>query len=718
MKQVLLGQNGVKVEEVPAPLVERGTVLVKVYHSCISVGTEMSGVKESNLPLWRRALQRPAQVKRLLEVVAGEGLARTRALVEARLAALHPIGYSACGVVTEVGPDIDDLKPGDLVACAGAQSAHHAEVIRVPRNLVVQVPDGLGSEAASTVTLGAIALQGVRRAEPTLGEVFVVVGLGLLGQLVQQILQADGCQVIGIDLDRHRVEEARSSGLAFGLHPDDGDAIDQVLRLTGGIGADGVIITAATPSSEPIAQAFRMCRRKARVVIVGDVGLNLQRADIYAKELDVLISTSYGPGRYDRVYEEAGLDYPVAYVRWTENRNMAAYLHLLSSGRVRVDKMIERVYPLAEAPLAYAALGEEGERPLAVLLAYPAEPAPSRRRIANPRARAGRPGAIGIALVGPGGFATSTYVPIIQSAPTEFAIRAVVARQGHSAVSSAHQLGATYASTDIEEVLADPEIDAVMITTRHDLHGTMALRALLAGKHVLVEKPLCLEHAELDRIKEFYTEHADSAPLLMTGFNRRFSPFAEAAASALQSRSNPMIINYKVNAGYIPRDNWVHGPEGGGRNRGEACHFYDFFTFLTGGEVEFVSARAIRPRTAHYLASDNFTATIGFSDGSLATLTYTALGSREHPKERVDIYADGKVIGIDDYRNFEIAGMQRSRVTLRQADKGHRAELIAFARAIKGGGDWPIPLWQQIQATEIALAVEDQILGPATAMIE
>jgi predicted dehydrogenase/threonine dehydrogenase-like Zn-dependent dehydrogenase len=629
------------------------------------------------------------------------------------MAALQPTGYSATGTVIEVGEGIGDLAPGDRVACAGAQSAHHAEIIRVPRNLVVPVPEALGDEAASTVTLGAIALQGVRRAQPTLGETFVVIGLGLLGQLTQQILQANGCQVIGIDLDRRRIETARANGLAVGIHPDEGDAVDQAMRLTGGAGADGVILTASTPSSEPLSQAFRMCRRKARVVVVGDVGLALDRADIYAKELDFLISTSYGPGRYDRTYEEVGLDYPLAYVRWTENRNMEAYLQLLAAGRLSVDGLIERGYPLAEASQAYAALGGEGERPLAVLLAYPADGVAPFRRIANPTAKAGHAGALRVALVGPGGFAMSTYAPILQGAPDVFSIRAVVARQGHSAASGAKQLGAAYSATDIGEALADAETDAVMITTRHDLHGPMVLRALEAGKHVLVEKPLCLSRAELDAIASFYASRGGDGPILLTGFNRRFSPFAEAAAAVLSGRSNPMMIEYRVNAGHIPLDNWVHGPEGGGRNRGEACHFYDLFTFLTGSRVTDVAARAIRPATAHYAAADNFSACLTFADGSVATLMYTALGAREHPKERAEIFADGKVLTIDDYCRFVVAGARHRGIDLKHADKGHKAELLAFARAVRDGGNWPIPLWQQVQATEIALEVDAQILHPS-----
>jgi threonine dehydrogenase-like Zn-dependent dehydrogenase len=332
VKQVLIRQGQAVVEEIPAPQVEPGTVLVRVDHSCISIGTEMSGIKTSSLPLWKRALKQPENVKKVVEMAVSQGVSRTTSVIQGRLSSGQPTGYSAAGTVLEVGEGIDDLQPGARVACAGAQCAHHAEIIRVPRNLTVPIPDNLELAVASTVTLGAIALQGVRRAQPTLGEVFVVLGLGILGQLTAQMLKANGCKVIGTDLDRKRIAIAQQLGMDIGIHPEDGDNIQQVARLTDGLGADGVIITAATPSDEVVSTAFQMCRKKGRVVLVGDVGLNLNRADFYQKELDFFISTSYGPGRYDNNYEEKGLDYPVSYVRWTENRNMAEYLRLVAAG--------------------------------------------------------------------------------------------------------------------------------------------------------------------------------------------------------------------------------------------------------------------------------------------------------------------------------------------------------------------------------------------------
>lgn len=712
MKQVLLKRGDIVVVNVPAPVVEPGTVLVRVEHSCISVGTEMSGVRASNLPLWKRAMRRPGQVRRVLRTAATQGVVRAKQAIKSHLEALNPLGYSASGVVLEVGAGVDDLLVGDRVACAGSQSSFHAEIICVPRNLVVAVPQGLGTEAASTVTLGAIALQGVRRANPTLGETFVVIGLGMLGQLAQQILCANGVRVIGIDLDRRRIDKALSLGMQLGIHPDDGDSEDLVHRLTEGIGADGVIITATAPSSDVLSTAFRICRRKGRVVLVGDVRISIDREDIYAKELDFLISTSYGPGRYDRTYEEDGLDYPVGYVRWTENRNMAAYLRLLADNAAKACELIEATYPVEQAAAAYAALDDGDRRPLALLLHYACQPESTVRKTSNAATRRRREEAVRLALVGPGSFAKGTHIPLVQSMPETYCFAAVVSRRGHNAADIAHQVDARYATTEYAKVLEDPEVDAVLIATRHHLHGRMVLAALQAGKHVLVEKPLCLTREELDAVEAFYDRKEEDAPALLTGFNRRFSRCGALAVKALAGRSGPMVVSYRVNAGHIPADNWVHSKEGGGRNLGEACHFYDFFTFLTQSPVTRIQAQSIRPASAHDRRTDNFIATTSFEDGSVASLTYTALGSREYPKEQVDIFFDSKVINIYDFKRLDAIGIRLPALKSRAPDKGHREELQVFARTVREGGPWPIPLWQQVQATRISLEVERQITDP------
>ena len=715
MKQILLTSSGLKVTEVPAPHVEPGAVLVRTAASCISVGTELSGVRATNLPLWKRALQRPDQVRRVVEMVRSHGFTQTKELVRSHLAQAQPMGYSLAGTVLAVGEGIDDLFPGDRVSCAGGQAAFHAEYVCVPRNLVVSTPDTVADECAATVALGAIVLQGIRRAAPTMGETFVVVGLGILGQLAVRLLKASGIRVIGADLDPARVTQARQHGMDLAIDGSD-DAEQQVARLTGGLGADAVIVTAATTSDELLGTALRMCRRKGRVVLVGDVPISFDRADVYAKEIDFLISSSYGPGRYDRNYEERGLDYPAGYVRWTENRNMQAYLASLAAGEVRIDDLVAVRYAIGDAVSAYAALQAEGsDKPLGVILTYPLEDGGKPvRRIANPALRSGRAGAVRIAMIGAGGFAKGTLLPIVKSEPGRFTLQSVCARQGHNAAAAARHFGAPEATTEFDSVLASADSDAVMIATRHNQHADMVLRALRAGKHVFVEKPLCLNAAELEDIAAFYGGSTDGKPLLMTGFNRRFSRMATAIAQATAGRSNPMIVDYRVNAGYAPRDSWVHGAEGGGRNIGEACHFYDLFVMLTGAKAASIDATALRPQTGYFGRGDNFVATFGFADGSIAKLTYTALGSSDFPKEQCDIYAEGKVYSIDDFKRLSTAGAKAPAIAASVPEKGHREELLAFADAIRNGGAWPIPLWQQLEAMRMAFAVESRLLPKGT----
>jgi predicted dehydrogenase/threonine dehydrogenase-like Zn-dependent dehydrogenase len=708
MKQVLLTRAGVEVRDVPEPLVEPGAVLVRVSHSCISVGTEMSGVRESDLPLWKRALRRPEQVRRLVGVAATEGLDAARTAVRNKLAAAQPVGYSAVGRAIACGDAVTDIAVGDRVACAGAQSAHHAEIICVPRNLCAAVPEAVSDRDAATVTLGAIALQGVRRLQPTLGEAVVVIGLGAIGQITVQLLKSAGARTIGVDIDRKRLAEA--AALDAGVHPDDVDPVAQAARLTDGHGADGVIVTAASPSSEVLAAAFRMCRRKARVVLVGDVGLNLDRADIYPKELDFLISTSYGPGRYDRGYEESGLDYPIAYVRWTENRNMAEYLRQIADGRVRLDAAAAETFPVERAGEAYRALADPTKRPLFAYLAYPAADTsggpPIHRGVARRSAeRRGGATTVRLALIGAGHFAKSMHLPLLQKMRSDFTLQAIVSRRGHEADALARQYGAALSATDVDTVLDDPDIDAVLIATRHDSHAELVIKALERGKHVLVEKPLCLTPAELDTIEAVVARLGDRCPVLMTGFNRRFSCHAGAVKALTDRRSQPFIADYRVNAGQVPLDHWTRGAAGGGRNIGEACHFYDLIGHMAGAVVATVEARAVRPHGGHYARNENFIALLTFADGSIASLTYTALGSADAPKERFDVYSDGRVLQIVDFKEFVAAGCKAERIN--RHDKGHAGELAAFRRAVLGETPWPIPLAEQAQAMRIAFRVEE-----------
>lgn len=708
MKQVLISKGSAVVEEVPVPGIGPGEVLVQVRSSCLSVGTEMSGLRSSAVPLWRRALRQPEKVAATAKMAATKGLKRTWNLVEEKRSGSRPSGYSAAGVVIDVGNDIKDLALGERVACAGGGYAVHAEFIRVPRNLCVPLPDAIDWDSASTVTLGAIALQGVRRAQPTLGETFVVIGLGILGQLTLQLLRANGCRTIGIDIVGDRLDLARELGMDIGLNAGGGD-LDQVARLTDGLGADGAIITAATPSDEVVSQAFTVCRKKGRVVLVGDVGLNLNRADFYSKEIDFLISSSYGPGRYDHRYEEQGLDYPAAYVRWTENRNMAEYVRLVSEKRLAIEPLISARYPVTDAANAYASLGASTSKPMMVLLTYPDNDVEPIRTLRIGSSVVPKEGVIRVAVVGAGAFARSNHLPNLQDLNDRYAIHTIVSRSGHNASAVAKQFGATKASTDFEDVLDDSDVDAVIIATRHNLHAEMALRALRAGKHVLVEKPLALNATELETLDEFITAPDERrAALLLTGYNRRFSTYATRMAKLLEHRSGPFLLDYRMNAGYIPLDHWVHGLEGGGRNLGEACHIYDLFTFLADSEPARVSALAISPVSGHYARNDNFVATFRFTDGSVASLTYTALGNTDYAKETADLYVDGKTLVMQDYRKLDVFGGAIEPLKSASPEKGLKSELLAFADGINVGY-WPIPWWQQRQVATMALEVEHQL---------
>ena len=707
MKQVLIKRGCAVTEEIPAPQVEAGKVLVRTVNSCISIGTEMSGVRASAVPLWKRALKERDKVKKVLNMVAEKGIVQTRELVKGKLDSGALVGYSASGIVIGVGSGVRDVKVGERVACAGAQCAHHAEVINVPRNLLVKIPDGVTFEEASTVTLGSIAMQGVRRAHTTLGECFVVIGLGVIGQMAVQMLKASGCKVIVSDLDSARIAMAMEHGADYAIQPDGTTDAEQVARLTDGIGADGVIITAAAKSDAIVSTAFKMCRRKGRVVLVGDVGLNLNRADFYAKEIDFFISTSYGPGRYDNLYEEKGLEYPVSYVRWTENRNLQEVLNLMAAKKLQVMDMVSKIYLVTEADAAYESLKTASPKPLMVLLSYPQE---ERQEVdvVNIATHAVQKEKIQLALVGAGGFAKGMHLPNIKQLSNLYQLRAVMSRTGTNAETVAKQFGADYATTNYEKVLTDDNVDLVLIATRHNLHADMVLAALQAGKHVLVEKPLAVNTEELVKIERFYREH-EKAPLLLTGFNRRHSRYMQEIAKHTSARQNPLIIHYTMNAGYIPLDHWVHTEEGAGRNIGEACHIYDVFNFLTGAKAVSVSASSIQPNGSYYSAKDNFIATITYDDGSVVNLIYTAAGSKGYPKETMEVFFDGKMITLDDYRSMKGYGVKLAAIETKGSEKGQLEELEAFGKAIQAGHEAPIPFWQQMQAMQIAFAVEAQI---------
>jgi len=705
VKQILVSKGSIKVEDVPAPLVGDQEILVQVHYSCISTGTEVAGVKSSGESLYKKALKKPQNVKKVLEMIRTQGLKKTIVRVKSETDIAKPIGYSASGLVLEVGKEIKDIKQGDRAACAGAGIANHAEFIAVPRNLMVKVPQDLPLDIASTVTLGSISMQGVRRADPRLGEYVAVIGLGILGQLTSQMLKANGSKVIGIDIDRKRVDIALSLGIDRGLNPGEDNIIDEVIGFSDGFGVDSVIITASTENSEIINQAMEMCRKKGRVVIVGAVGLNLRREEFYKKELDVLISTSYGPGRYDEQYELYGKDYPYAYIRWTENRNMEEYLCLLKDKKINIKPLIEKVYPIENASKAYEELKIGGSRPLIVLLEYNKESVLERKTIVSTTKKISKE-KINVALIGAGGFAKGTHLPNLKKLNNFYNIYAISDKDGNNAKSIAKEYGSSYATTDFREVLKDKNVNMAIIATRHNLHTQISIEAAKAGKAVFVEKPMALNGGELKKLVQVLEE--TKVPF-MVGFNRRFSSYAQRIKEVIGNRQNPMIINYRMNAGFIPKEHWVHTEEGGGRNIGEACHIYDLFNFLTESENESVSASSINPKTENYARNDNFVAIIKYKDGSVCNLVYTSLGTKEVTKEQMDIYVDGKIIHLNDYKELEIFGTKIKNMGTKVQHKGHYEEMIQFAKSIKEGDGYPIPLWQLIQATNISFEVEEKI---------
>ena len=704
MKQVLIKKGKAYSEVVPAPMVSENTVLVQVYYSCISAGTEMSSVTSSGESMLKKALSKPEGVTKVINNIKKEGLFTTIQKVQGKLEEWTQTGYSAAGGVIDVGTNIKDIEIGDRVACAGAGIANHAEYIEVPRNLLVKIPDGVTFDLASTIALGSIAMQGVRRANVRLGEYIAVIGLGVLGQMTTQLLKASGCRVIGMDLDERRIKKALKLGLDKGVNSKKEDVVKIVNGFSDGFGVDAVIITAATNSKEPLSQAFQMCRKKGRIVLVGVVGMEINREDMYKKELEFLISTSYGPGRYDESYEQKGIDYPYAYVRWTETRNMQEYLKLIADKEINIKPLIEREYKVKEASEAYEKLKTAEKKPLIVLLKYNQEKENQiERKIEVQPKPIKKDGRIKIAFVGAGDFAKAVHLPNLMKLKDCYNLYAVMSKTGSNAKSTAKKFGAKYATTDYKEMLGDRNIDAVIISTRHNLHARLAIEALKAGKAVFLEKPMALNKEELDELVA--TINKTKKPF-MVGFNRRFSKYAREAKRHISVRINPMIINYQMNAGYLPLDHWVHTEEGGGRIIGEACHIFDLFNYFIETEVQSISVDRITPKTEHFSAQDNAVITLKYKDGSICNLTYTALGNTKYSKEICHIYFDGKIIIINNYKKLEGYGLRVKEMKSIESNKGQYEELTEFAKYLRGKIHQPVPLWKMIQVTEISFKIE------------
>jgi predicted dehydrogenase/threonine dehydrogenase-like Zn-dependent dehydrogenase len=690
VKQIIQSPRTGKLElaEVPAPACGAGQVLVRTQFSVVSPGTERQAMDFARSSLLGKARSRPDLVKQTLRKLSHEGPGPTVRAVLTRLDAPQPLGYACAGVVEAVGGAVTGFAPGDRVACAGAGYANHAEWIAVPENLVVRVPDEVELRKAAFATLGAIALQGVRVAGPTLGEIGAVIGLGLLGQLSVQLLRANGCRVLGVDLDPARVKAARDQGAEWGGRPGEDFEVWKD-AATAGHGCDFVAVTAASESSEPLALAAELCRQKGRIACVGSTAMHLDRRWLYEKELELRMSMSYGPGRYDRRYEELGLDYPLSYVRWTENRNLDAFLALVRAGAVDPLALDVREVPFAEAERAYEDLAKGELGALALVFRYD-EAAPRARAVMLRDDAAGKPGGVGVAFLGAGNYAKGVLLPAVDAAPNVRKV-AISTATGPSARRTAERHGYGKCTTDTAEVLADPAVDLVFVATQHASHAALAARALRAGKAVWLEKPAAITPEQL---AELEAALAETRGFLALGFNRRFSPHARRAKEAFAARRGPLSIQYAVAAGATPGGTWHTDPAvGGGRVIGEVCHFVDLCTFLAGAPPVSVFASALGrdPET-----DDSIHALLQYADGSTASIQYLARASAALPKERFEASADGRTALCDNFRRTTVHG-GRSLRTWNQ-DKGQRTAVAEVIAALGAGAPSPFA-WEEIAAT-------------------
>jgi predicted dehydrogenase/threonine dehydrogenase-like Zn-dependent dehydrogenase len=673
-----------------------GSVLVATTASLISAGTERSIVQLARKSLVDKARERPDLVAKVVDKARREGVLAAFAAVQSRLDSPIPLGYSLAGRVWDVGVGVSEFTRGDRVACAGAGVANHAEVNIVPKKLAVHVPDKVTDEEAAFVTVGAIALHGVRLTRPGLGEVVAVIGLGLIGQIAVQLLASHGCDVVAIDIDADKVRRALSSGAVRGATIGMDDVHEVVRSASRGRGTDAVLIAASSPNADPLKLAGDMARDRARVSIVGLMPLEIPRKTYYEKELEVVVSRSYGPGRYDPEYEERGHDYPIGYVRWAEHRNFEAVLHAIETRRLDVKGLVTHRFPFERALDAYELITSPHPEPhLGVLLTYEEEAIPVDSAVPTPSHPLHKDGELGIAVVGTGSFATGVLMPALQKTPGARMVRTVSGR-GLSARHAADKFGVDGVATSLADVLAMPEIGAVVIATRHDSHAGLAGRALAAGRHVFVEKPAAIDERQLVSLGEAVRE---SEAKLLVGFNRRFSPFACRVAEAFSNRRAGLVMTARILAGRLAPGSWVADANvGGGRIIGEACHFIDLFSFWAGASPTRVSAHAIGPDRG-WDRGENLVISLSFGDGSVGTIAYSAMGDASVGKERYEIASEGVVAVLEDFRALHVTSRGKTKTwRALRADKGHTSEMAAFVDACLRDGPSPIA-WKSIEAT-------------------
>ncbi|MDC1311139.1 bi-domain-containing oxidoreductase [Burkholderiales bacterium] len=707
MKQILqsLKTGSVELANIPCPKSSPGKLLIRTRSSLISAGTERMLVDFGKANLLNKARQQPDKVHMVLDKIRSDGLVPTLTAVQNKLDQPLALGYCNVGVVVAVGSGVQGFAIGDRVASNGK----HAEVVSVPAILSAKVPDVVPDEAAAFTVIGAIALQGIRLAQPTLGEGFVVIGLGLIGLITVQLLRAHGCRVLGVDFDEAKLELARKFG-AITVNPAQGeDVLAAASAFSRSRGVDGVIITASTKSNEPIHQAAQMCRKRGRIVLVGVIGLELSRADFYEKELSFQVSCSYGPGRHDPDYEEKGHDYPLGFVRWTEQRNFEAVLDMLAEGRIDVTPLTSHRFSLTDFQQAYALVGGAGSS-LGIVLNYPSDTDKSevevtRRTVTLPGAAA-KTGAPVMSFIGAGNYAGQVLAPAFRDAGAR--LKTVASAGGVSGVHVGRKNGFENASTDIDEILSDAETDAVVIATRHNAHAHQVCAALRAGKHVFVEKPLALNREQLEEITSAYeAANAKARRILTVGFNRRFAPQVMRMKGLLETVAEPKSFIVTVNAGAIPPDHWTQDSEvGGGRIIGEACHFVDLLRHLVGHPVTGVQATMIGGGSTETPHADKISFTLRFADGSFGTVHYLANGNKGFPKERIEVFCGGRILQLDNFRKLRGWGWAGfSKMNLWRQDKGNVGCAHAFVEAVASGGEEPIPFEELLEVTRVSLEV-------------
>ena len=710
MKQILqdMGQGATYIAEAPAPAVSREALLIHSTISLISAGTERMLVDFGRASYLEKARQQPEKVRMVLDKVRTDGLMTTIEAVQSKLAQPLPLGYSNVGIVAQVGAGVEGFKAGDRVVSNG----QHADVVKVGKNLCARIPDGVDDESAAFVVVASIGLQGIRLAQPTLGEAFVVTGVGLIGLLTIQLLRAQGCRVLAIDFDESKLALARQFGAETCNPGKDEDPVAAGMAFSRGQGVDGVIITASTKSSDPVTQAARMSRKRGRIVLVGVTGLELNRADFYTKELSFQVSCSYGPGRYDPAYEEQGKDYPLGFVRWTEQRNFEAILDMLATGQLNVKPLITHRFAFEDAPAAYQQLTED-KSGLGILLSYTA--ASGDREVRSVPLRTGlqfdaaRPV---LGFIGAGNYASRILIPAFKAAGAQF--HTIVTSGGISGVIHGGKSGFAEASTDMTAMLANTTINPAVIVTRHDTHARFVTQALSAGKHVFVEKPLAIHLEDLAEVRAAYEQahRTGSGPQLMVGFNRRFAPQVQKMKALLQAVKEPKSFLMTMNAGAIPASHWTQDAiMGGGRIIGEACHFIDLMRFLAGSPIISIQARRMGDAPGMEVAEDKASITLGFEDGSFGTIMYLANGAASFPKERVEVFAAGRVLQLDNFRKLRGYGWPGfGKHNLWKQDKGQNACAAAFLHGLQQGVP-AIPSGEIFEVARVTIEAAQQLRG-------